>query len=325
MKDTKVYPYSLEIALQNNETDAYHASAQINQECIAAIDEAIAASCYDNNYYNLSSALTDVTKEFGLDRVAYVVAATVQTHLYDGRYSQRNKDWATEVSISREDSRYLQFKSHPYLLNSFADKIRNTQLHEMAQTVGAYEIKHHMAERNRLTGLNPDTGAFVPHPGVTERRLKERCEEISAKQSVSAHQRAARKAEKIASAPEKKHGLAEKRVQAEADHIMSALQNMTEPNSPQKRHFIVPLSQDFIQSASTGDMDKLGDKLAAHFPKQAFFFTVPDGEKGPGFIIESEAVRPASERKPSIKEQLVAHPISNEKTTTAKKQDRGER
>lgn len=117
--------------------------------------------------------------------------------------------------------------------------------------------------------------------------------------------------------------LADQRVQAEADRITSALEKLTEPNSPKKEHFMVPLSPHFIQISSTGDMDALTDKLGAHFPAQAFYFLVPDGEKTPHFFIKPEAVRQVSaQRKPSIKKQLAAPPVHNDKQPSEKKQDR---
>lgn len=196
MNDTGIYPYPLEIALQNGESDAYHASFQVNQECAAAIDEAIAASNYEQYRYNLSDALDAVTKEYGLDRVAWLVAGTIQAHEYDGRYSQQNKEWAREYGFPRDEARCYGFRTHPSILDGFANKVRGARLRELAQTVGLYENRHHMAERNRLTCCQPNADVFVPKPGVTERQLIERSSEIAEKLSVQAQLRAARKAEK---------------------------------------------------------------------------------------------------------------------------------
>ena len=104
------------------------------------------------------------------------------------------------------------------------------------------------------------------------------------------------------------------RVQLEADRIVSEVQRLKEPNSPQKKHFMVEVSVYFRQLASTSDMDMLVDKMAAHFPVQAFYFNVPEGRKEPHFFIKPEAVRQsAAERKPSIKEQLSAPPVPGDK------------
>lgn len=113
--------------------------------------------------------------------------------------------------------------------------------------------------------------------------------------------------------------LADQRVQAEAERITAALEKLTEPNSPKKAHFMVPLSLHFQQIASTCDMDKLMDKMAAHFSRQAFYFQVPDGGKTPCFFIKPEAVhQSAAERKPSIKSQLTAHSLPDDKPPTQK-------
>lgn len=117
--------------------------------------------------------------------------------------------------------------------------------------------------------------------------------------------------------------LADQRVQKEADRITTALEKLTEPNSPKKAHFMVPLSAGFSYVASTADMDRLVDKMAAQFPGQEFYFQVPDGEKTPHFFIKPEAVRQsAAERKPSIKSQLAAPPAPGDKPPEQKKQNR---
>lgn len=200
----KIYPHSLEHAIEHDEADAYHTSFGRNQECAAAIDKAIDASHHDQYHYDLPTAFKNVAKEFGLDRVAWVMASTVQHFNSDGRYSRTNKEWASAFPIPDERGMCPIFKSHPILLDGFTDEVRKARLHELAQTVGAYEKSHHMADRNRLTEHHSEKGIFVAKRGVTERQLTERCVEISEKQSVRAQLRAARKAEKTAPELEKK-------------------------------------------------------------------------------------------------------------------------
>lgn len=113
--------------------------------------------------------------------------------------------------------------------------------------------------------------------------------------------------------------LMNQRVQNEAERIVSAIQEQSEPNSPKQAHFMVSLSPYFIQIASTHDMDMLADKLAAHFSRQAFYFSVPEGEKKPHVFVKAEAVRqPSAERRKSIKEQLAAPPVPGDKPPTQK-------
>lgn len=205
MNNTKIYPHTLEYAKETGGLESYWVSAKINRECAAAIDQAISASHYDQYHYNLPNALAAVTEEYGLGRVAWVVADVIQANKSDGRYSRVNKEWARDCAVPSEIPQNFTLQSHPAVLDGFADRIRAARLHELAQTVGAYEKSHHMAQRNRMTYFHGDRGSFVPSAGVTERRLTERCAEISEKQSVMAQLRAQKKAEKSAPVPAKKH------------------------------------------------------------------------------------------------------------------------
>lgn len=201
---TEIYKHSFAHAQKNGELDAFRESNRRNQDCAAAIDKAIADSHHDQHSYKLPAAVDAVSKEFGLDRVAWVMAMTIQHHDYDGRYSRTNKDWAQEFPIPRDRESFLLLNSHPVLLDGFAQSVRRTRIFELAQTVGAYEKSHHMAERNRLTISCDDLGGFVAKPDVTERRLAERCAEIAEKQSVLTQLRAAKKSEKSAPVAEEK-------------------------------------------------------------------------------------------------------------------------
>lgn len=202
MNDAHIYPYSLEYAQSRGELAAYWESAELNQNCAAAIDNAVFASNYDQYCYHFSDALTAVTKDFGLDRVSWVVASVIHGHKSDGRYSRANKEWACSCTLPHDATQSIIFQSHPTVLDGFADKVREVRLYELAQTVGAYEQNHHMAEHNRLTWFHRDMGSFIPKSGVTERQLAERSTEISEKQSVLKQLRAEKKAAK--SAPTKK-------------------------------------------------------------------------------------------------------------------------
>lgn len=128
MNDTKIYPHPLEYAKETGELEAYWGSAKVNRECAAAIDKAISASHYDQYYYNLPDALAAVTKEYGLDRVAWVVAAVIQANESDRRYSRVNREWAQDCSIPHEKPQNFFLQSHPTVLDGFADKVRAAEM-----------------------------------------------------------------------------------------------------------------------------------------------------------------------------------------------------
>lgn len=92
-----VYPYSFVHAKERLEESAYHDSRKRTEACARDIDEAINASCYKPNFYNLEIAAQKVLSEHGFDRVNTVLAHNLQNRSYEGRFSGANKRWASEI------------------------------------------------------------------------------------------------------------------------------------------------------------------------------------------------------------------------------------
>ena len=116
-----IYPYPAEIALQSGEIDAFHASRKLNIECGRAIDQAVTDNNYELYRYDLKTAAKSVIEEFGIDRVAWVVAANVNASHNDGRFSNANKIWAREFDTPKPDA-YLQ--THKTVLDGFVDRFK---------------------------------------------------------------------------------------------------------------------------------------------------------------------------------------------------------
>jgi len=197
----KVYTHSIEIAVQNGETDLFHASMEKNRECVAAIDEAIRACNYEEYRYKFSEAVKSVTGQYGFERVNFVLAATLQHREYDGRFSQAHKKCARGFAVPNEAHTNFAFNTHPVVLDGFVNSVRKAHVEMLAQEVGQYEKSHHMAERNRMTYFHSDFGVFVPYPIATEERLMARHSEIMEKKSVLEQIRAARKEQKQPATP----------------------------------------------------------------------------------------------------------------------------
>ena len=123
MKNPSVYPYSPDHARQNDELELFHESRKLNQECAQAIDADIKDSNYELYRYDLKTAAKTVMDGYGVDRVAWVLANTIQKQHYDGRYSTANKAWATEFDIPREASSFFS-NAHPTLIDGFASHVR---------------------------------------------------------------------------------------------------------------------------------------------------------------------------------------------------------
>jgi hypothetical protein len=117
-----VYPYDFKTANDRSETSYYHKNRDMNQECARAIDEAIDASCYKTNYYNLELAVMSVVGGHGFNRVNTVLAHQIQKHEHDGRYSEANKKWARSFAIHENSHTFL--RSHAILVEDFATYTR---------------------------------------------------------------------------------------------------------------------------------------------------------------------------------------------------------
>ncbi len=111
--------------------------------------------------------------------------------------------------------------------------------------------------------------------------------------------------------------LEESRIQTEADRLASALQSLTEPNTPDKTHFMTEVSPYFLPLASQDDMFRLFQKVQEQV-KQPMYIAQVDGKRGQYFFMRRE--ERAQEHKPSIKAQLAAQPVPGDKPTTKSKE-----
>jgi len=124
-----VYKMTGEIARQNDELDAFRASIKLNKECGEAIDTAIRANSKNGEmagtqYVDTKAAAKSVIEEYGVDRVAWVLAANINKHDWDGRLSNTNKAWAKEFDTPNPDY-YL--KTHLTILDSFSNRFREAE------------------------------------------------------------------------------------------------------------------------------------------------------------------------------------------------------
>ena len=129
-----MYPHPYETALANGEVKQFSESRTLNHVCIKAIDAAIRDSNYELYRYDLKTAMQTVVEEFGFERVDWVMAGLIRQHDYDGRYSQRYKDWARELDVPERESRQFVFDTHPCVLDGFADRLREVHTQDLTQT-----------------------------------------------------------------------------------------------------------------------------------------------------------------------------------------------
>lgn len=136
-----LYTLSLTEAVRNNERDLWRESYKENCDCARTIEKAIAAA-YEYEKSRLNDCAEPIIKQFGFNRVNWVLANTVKMKNYDGRFSQKNKKWAEQWHIPQDDVRWhFCVESHPCLTDIFID-----QTQKLWNNLGLFERQHCVSE-----------------------------------------------------------------------------------------------------------------------------------------------------------------------------------
>lgn len=98
-EQTAVYRYPAAYARDTGEMEQYRASMRQNVACKRAIESVIRDRFDGMNLDGEAAKL--VLDFFGIDRVEYVLANTVQMKDWDGRFSPRNKEWLIPLPSRR--------------------------------------------------------------------------------------------------------------------------------------------------------------------------------------------------------------------------------
>ncbi|MCD8368175.1 MAG: DUF3849 domain-containing protein [Clostridiales bacterium] len=129
VENKTVYLHDAAYARANGEIEQYHRSRKTNIDCKRAIESAVREN-FDGMHLNHDSA-RPVVEQFGAERVAHVLAATVRYFDWDGRFSRDNKAWAQTVpfvqdtdSLGMDRSIEYVVESHPAVLDGFINMAR---------------------------------------------------------------------------------------------------------------------------------------------------------------------------------------------------------
>ena len=94
---TPVYLKTAAYAREHGELEQYRDSHWANIGCKNEIEHAIARN-FDGMHLN-KECVQYIVDLYGNERVRLVLAATVQTKAWDGRFSHANKDWALSADF----------------------------------------------------------------------------------------------------------------------------------------------------------------------------------------------------------------------------------
>ena len=126
-----VYKQSAEYAIEHDELPAYRESFRVNMACRDALEKAIHES-YHDSCLDTGKASAQIAVQFGMERMAYVLANTVRAFDHDGRISRDNKAWAQTIPVctdadewGHERSRYfLVSQVNPGLVDLLVSRVR---------------------------------------------------------------------------------------------------------------------------------------------------------------------------------------------------------
>ena len=142
-----LYRKALELARALGELPQWRESRKENIACARAIDKAIADG-YDGMHLR-EGIPAEIVGQFGMDRVAWVLAATLHEKEHDGRFTYGNKVWGEAQRISHDSQAYEYCcNAHPVLVNDLIDDFRKLQ-QEAVQTPETLRIRIFQINRDR--------------------------------------------------------------------------------------------------------------------------------------------------------------------------------
>ena len=102
----------------------------IRLECKQEIEKQIAEKY--NGFSVPQNTVSEIVEKYGIDCVQFVLANTIVQAWKEGRFSLRNKEWASSILTEGEWSNTLILNTHPTILDGFTNQVRNLQ-HEKLQ------------------------------------------------------------------------------------------------------------------------------------------------------------------------------------------------
>lgn len=118
-----IYNGTAREAKERGELDKFKASAEADENCKTAIENAIARN-YDGSRLNTSAAIREVREQFGDKRLTRVTASLVVNRQSDARISPENMKWAEKNATTKN---VFTDRTHSGLLDIFATRLRESE------------------------------------------------------------------------------------------------------------------------------------------------------------------------------------------------------
>lgn len=165
-----VYKQSAEYAIEHDELPAYRESFRVNMACRDALESAIHES-YHDYCLDTGKAAAQVAAQFGMERVAYVLANTVRAFDHDGRISRDNKAWAQTVPVCTDADEWGHERSRYFLVSQVNPGLVNLLVSREAHnviTTGGVEIAVQEWADDEKTKPFENLSGVMPNTTVTK-------------------------------------------------------------------------------------------------------------------------------------------------------------
>ena len=158
-----VYRHPASYALEHGEFELYRQSYTENVGCRDAIEQAIHGRYRDNRLGK--EVASEVIEQYGMERVQYVLAATIQARSWDGRLSRDNKYWAGKISVCENTDPWGQDRNayfmvdhvHPGLLDLFTTQVRDyPEKQNRSRTSVMARLQKHARDQGHVTRERQD-------------------------------------------------------------------------------------------------------------------------------------------------------------------------
>lgn len=117
-----LYRKSLPEAYQDGDSKLWLISHRLNIECCTFIDQLV-RDHFSGNFLDGEISVRAVEK-YGIERVGWVLANTVQQRSWDGRFPPHNHEWAKAFPIPEGRNSEFVLDSHPEIANGLVDQYR---------------------------------------------------------------------------------------------------------------------------------------------------------------------------------------------------------
>ena len=120
---TTLYRNSFSEAQRSNEIEKWRESHKENVRCKHRLDELISDGFRESRLD--ANVAKNICKEFGKERVRWVLINTVRHNIEDGRYRPETKEWAKIIYFPKDVHNHeFALTSHPELVNGVINQYR---------------------------------------------------------------------------------------------------------------------------------------------------------------------------------------------------------